>query len=292
MAQNSTGSTGVGNTKTTPECKEDKQDSAVKYWFFTYNNYTDEKMALLIEWLNGNCKNYIFQEEKGKEGTEHLQGCIELLTRQRFTALKKVVSSKIHWEPVRDITKAKDYCSKVDTRNGKTYSKGWEVKRELKLIDNLYPWQKKIISLTEEEPDDRTINWVIDRVGCKGKTALCKYMYVKNNAVIATGGGSRDIANLLKNEVENGRDLNKKTTFIFNISREVDTENMSYKAIEGVKDGLLTNTKYEAGTLVFNSPHVWIFANNEPEINKLSLDRWKIWSINEDLGLVEEDYEL
>ncbi len=52
--------------------------------------------------------------------------------------------------------------------------------------------------------------------------------------------------------------------------------NVSYQAIEDLKNGALFSTKYESGMCVFNSPHVVVFANMAPDLNKLSADRWNI----------------
>jgi len=54
---------------------------------------------------------------------------------------------------------------------------------------------------------------------------------------------------------------------------------VNYSAIESIKDGLATSAKYESTQLVFNSPHVFIFSNDLPQVHKLTLDRWKIFTI-------------
>lgn len=51
---------------------------------------------------------------------------------------------------------------------------------------------------------------------------------------------------------------------------------INYEAIEKVKDGLFFCGKYESCQVIMNSPHVFLFMNEEPEINKMSVDRWNI----------------
>lgn len=62
---------------------------------------------------------------------------------------------------------------------------------------------------------------------------------------------------------------------IFDIPRN-QGNNVSYSAIESIKNGLICNTKYETGTKVFNSPKIMVFSNMAPDLESLSEDRWKI----------------
>ena len=55
--------------------------------------------------------------------------------------------------------------------------------------------------------------------------------------------------------------------------------NVSYSAIECILNGMITNTKYETGLKVFNPPHVVVFSNYYPVMDKLSMDRWKIMEL-------------
>ncbi len=54
-----------------------------------------------------------------------------------------------------------------------------------------------------------------------------------------------------------------------------------YSAIETIKDGYCYDDRYEFKERVFDCPNVWIFTNTYPNINFLSKDRWKIWSIHQ-----------
>lgn len=264
-----------GNTiKSSTPVKQGKQ---LKYWFFTYNNYPIESIETLLVLFKKICIKFVFQKEIGESGTPHLQGCIHLHKKMRWSEFK--LSSDIHWEQVHNVRAAFDYCQKDETRDGDEIWR-WPIRTELNIITALKPWQQQIVTLTKDIPDDRTVNWIYDPVGNMGKTVFCKYMYARHDAIICTGGGAKDIACLLAILRDAGRDLNEKTTFLFNLSRT--TEGISYKGIEAVKDGLMTSQKYETSTLVFNCPHVWVLSNQEPDIHRLSGDRWKIWTIKDD----------
>lgn len=264
----------LGNTKTkSRSCNEAKK------WVFTWNNYhkTDNWKNMLQDMINSKCKKAIYGEEIAPTtNTPHLQGAIELNKKARPTTLG--LPKSIHWEVMKGNWEDNEqYCSK----DNKYYKFGFP--KELKLISQLYPWQEAIIEKCKEEPDDRTINWIVDTKGCMGKTAFTKYMIHHHKALVATAGSAKDIANLLVNSVEAGIDLNDNCVFIFNFARDCDK--ISYNALEAVKDGLMTNIKYEAKTLVFNSPHLWVFSNEYPNKSKLSEDRWKIWFITENKNL-------
>jgi hypothetical protein len=66
---------------------------------------------------------------------------------------------------------------------------------------------------------------------------------------------------------------------IFDIPR-VNKGQISYQALEQIKNGMLFNSKYESGMCRFNSPHILVFSNDEPHYESLSEDRWLI----EELG--------
>lgn len=267
-----------GTEKTLIRPKKDKKvrgNQCIKH-FFTWNNYPENAIKEFLEVMESLSKKYCFQEETGEDGTPHLQGCLWLKSKMRWSAFK--LPNTIHWESVKDWDASVVYCSKEETRTGKQYKKGFP--KELKLISVLKVWQQQIIDIIQGEVDDRLVYWIYDKEGCNGKTVFSKYLYAKMEAIIATAGGNKDIACLLSIVKGNGRDLNEKTTFVFNFPRS--TEGISYKAIESVKDGLITSVKYESSTLVFNCPHVICFSNELPNMAKLSADRWRIFTIEDE----------
>lgn len=257
-----------------------------KRWCFTLNNpkYDHETMITMF----GDVNYYVFQKEKGEKGTEHYQGYIEFKKKIRLSALKKIIN-KAHWEQAKaSRLKNIDYCTKNETKIAGPWASE-KLKKPIKIIENLLPFQADIIKMIDEEPDDRTINCLIDTNGNIGKTALIKYLCVKRDDILfATGGQAKDIFNLFYNADMNGFDMTNNFAYFLNVPR--DSKAISYKSIECIKDGLITNTKYEAGNLIFNSPHVWIMINEEPEYDKLSADRWKLWTVNEKKELIK--YEI
>lgn len=80
-------------------------------WVFTINNPTAEDKP-----LNWNVRYVVYQVEKGKEETTHLQGAVWFKQMKRLSAVKKL-SARAHWEVMRGTAQqAIDYCTKEDTR--------------------------------------------------------------------------------------------------------------------------------------------------------------------------------
>jgi len=46
--------------------------------------------------------------------------------------------------------------------------------------------------------------------------------------------------------------------------------------MEAIKNGLVTNTKYQGGTTINQRPHLIVMANFLPQVSRLSIDRWDI----------------
>lgn len=213
------------------------------------------------------CKKFTFQKEKGETtGYLHFQIFISLKQKEYFNTVKNLFPSNAHIEPVKDGWKAAKYCSKDETR----VEGPWTEKSEfLESINKLYDWQTKIRDECLKKPDDRTINWIWEEVGNKGKTQFCKYMAIKHQATILGNGAFKDIAMALPEHPK---------IVLFNITRDLE-ERFNYSALEAVKDGLIFSGKYESKTKIFNSPHVYVFANFEPRLDAMSKDRWNIVKI-------------
>lgn len=257
-------SSGVGNTNSTPEKKKTKQIAPAKRWCFTLNNY-DQNDISSINSLSSKCFIICVGKEIGEKGTPHLQGYCEFLTKLRPLSLQ--LNKGIHWEKCKGNRKENiDYCSK---ENNVIISKN--IPRKIKIIENLYPWQQDIYDLYKSDIDDRKIYWFYETEGNIGKSAFIKYMIVKHNILFCSGGKYSDIMNLVFNN-----DMDFCDCIMFDIPRAHEGH-ISYASLESIKNGMVCNTKYETGTKIFNSPHLFIFANYPPDdVDMLSKDRWVI----------------
>jgi len=250
--------------------------SASIHWVLTLNNYTEDELEVLKNtWLDGSLvSQYCVQKEIGESGTPHLQGYIAFTKKARPSEL--FACKRIHWEKCRSPKDAIAYCSKNDTFAGERWT-NIKLPKPIKLLkeEDFYEWQKDIINVIDEEPDDRTIYWYWEGKGGVGKTQFCKYLCMKRGACIMSGKASDCKYGIVKFHEETG---NYPELVIFDVPR-CNLDFISYDAIESIKNGLFFSGKYEGCQVVFNSPHVIVFANEAPDLYKLSLDRWKVSGI-------------
>ena len=67
---------------------------------------------------------------------------------------------------------------------------------------------------------------------------------------------------------------------MFNVPRSFDMEDFPYEFTEEIKDGYAASTKYESSMLEFKFPNtVIVFSNERPDKDKMSKDRWNVFSI-------------
>lgn len=269
---------GEGNTSLSLK----KQCSPAIKWCFTLNNYEEKDIKELVSSFSSNCEKFIFENEIGELLTPHLQGYILFKKKRRPSELG--ITKRIKWIKCDGSEQSNIiYCSK-DFRNGVKdvivhKSKNITIPRELLIIKTLKPWQLKLEKILSEIPNDRTINWIYETTGAVGKSTFAKYMAHTYDALYITEGKKADIINMVYNYVIN-KELN---ILILDVPRD-NGNKISYKSIEEIKNGMICNTKYETGMKIINSPHVVIFSNSFPEIDKFSLDRWNIMRIeNNDL---------
>ncbi len=246
-----------------------------KRWVFTINNPTWSDWSELLK-LEVLCTKLCLQEEVGESGTPHIQGCFHLKAKKRGSALSKILN-RAHFEMMRGTwEQAENYAQKLDTRAPGGVSWRVGLVPAPKMITQLYPWQKELVDTLDMPPDDRTILWFYDSAGGIGKTALCRMLVLTRGALIV-GGTAKDVHYTIAADAKAGKPY--PTIVILNLPRS-SQNHLSYAGVESVKDGLFNSAKYESTMVIFNPPHMVIFANEEPEYDKLSADRWSVHNLN------------
>lgn len=262
---------GTGNSKSVPIHQ-------LKHWCFTWNNYhidTEKRnvrrhnIAMLERCLGELCYMYCFQEEEGEiNHTPHLQGVISLHKRARWSEFG--LPKDIHWEKCKHVPAAYEYCSKEYTRTGEIFVKNFALPPKIPCIWK--DWQFDIDQICQTIPDDRKVYWYWSSEGKTGKSTMVKYLMLKYKAALIVSGKYSDICNLL---------FKTDTKIVcFDLPRNNGNQ-ISYSAIESIKNGMISNTKYETGFKVFDPPHVFIFANAPPDLKMLSADRWVVINIGD-----------
>jgi hypothetical protein len=262
------GSSG-GNTGTPDDITVISRSPLSKFWVFTFNNYMDhmDHMDHILLVLKSECEWYVFQEEIGESGTPHLQGTLKLKERRRMSGMKTLIGNEVHWEITKSIKGSIAYCTKLESRAGKQWVHGIDVPEDVD-VEQPRGWQLEVMDIIKDVPNKRTIHWFWEPDGCVGKTTLCKYLVVKHNALMLCGK-SNDMFQMLAKFPE------KRKLILVDVPR-CSSGFVNYGAIEQMKNGLVFSGKYEGAQLVFNCPHVIVFANVYPTVENMSLDRWSI----------------
>lgn len=127
-------------------------------------------------------------------------------------------------------------------------------------------WQRELATTLDGEADDRTILFYIDEVGNTGKSWFQRWYLTENpETTQVLGVGKRDDLAFMVDE--------SKSVFLFNIPRG-QMEFFQFAVLEMIKDRLVTSTKYHSRQKILReNAHVVVFANEYPDMAKLSEDR-------------------
>jgi len=261
-----------GNTKPQPSRQRSRK------WSFTLNNYTEEEYDTITQACNNKDWKYIIGKEVGESGTPHLQGFIEHTNAISFDLMKQILP-RAHIEKSKGTTQQNlTYCSKdndfhTNIKVEETYQdKINKYNNDLFKDITWYDWQQDILDMLETEPHRRTIHWIWDPEGNSGKSFLTRYIHWKFDTIIVNGKQS-DVFNGIKTYID--KTQNSPKAVIIDIPR-TNKEYVCYGTMEKIKDGLMYSGKYEGGVIELLPVHLIVFANFEPDKEKMSIDRWNI----------------
>lgn len=285
--------------------------SRAKHWCFTLNNYTQENVDRIID--NSDLFDYIvFGREIGDSGTPHLQGFVSFPNRVRRTHCVEKIG-QAHFTVARNIDNSIQYCKKdgdyvelgtkpsgAGSRNDLESFKNaviggcYDMKKlrndfseivakypkfcqdyvqdhiPKKLVEvfPLRPWQSALYDSLKLPPDPRKIFFIIDPVGNAGKSWFGHYYcFMHENAQVLLPGKKADMSYALDPLV--------RVLFV-DAPRSKQGEYLQYDFLEDVKNGFVFCSKYESRVKTLNAVHVVVFMNEEPDLNKLSKDRYVI----------------
>ena len=138
----------------------------------------------------------------------------------------------------------------------------------------LRPWQQDAMKYFES-PTQRQVIWIRGNRGNEGKTWFQNYAqsFFGYHRVCRLDLRIKhaNICNVLKK-----RTLGTIDIFLFNDSRSVSGDELNlYRILEDIKDGQATTSKYNNDNIRFKTPNtVMVFSNHDPNLKKLSEDRW------------------
>lgn len=289
--------------------------SRSKNWCFTLNNpaQTDEDRLMgltnVVDFL-------VFGREVGESGTPHLQGFVCFPSRKRLSQVISILGqchctiARNVQNSIAYCKKDGDYETlgtepearqgqgqrndlelfKADVKQGnvdlksirelhsEVYAKytrfcieyvNDHMKGERVVEHPLRTWQSELNTYLNGEINDREIVFVVDIIGNKGKSWFFRY-YEQNhedNCQIILPGKKLDMAMVL----EPG-----KRSYLFDCPRSKQGEFIQYDFLEEIKNGNVFSGKYESKIKRFKTPHVVVAMNEEPDMSKLSSDRYRI----------------
>jgi len=154
--------------------------------------------------------------------------------------------------------------------------------REEYATASLHPWQRDLENLINEPPHPRKISWIWEVTGNVGKSWMAKYLATNHGAIVMTSGKRTDMAYIFTMSP-------KKDIVIFDLSRTgAPTEGRehfldgAYSLAEDIKNGMVTNMKYESQMVLTKGSHVIFFANFSPDLSKWSADRYDVTQLDAD----------
>lgn len=250
----------------------------------------EEYKNLLKKWA----KKWVFQKEQSDSGYIHYQGRISLIKARRESEIKNVLRRAGHldyFQYIKPTTteehkKEAFYATKEDTRIEGPFSNEDQeryIPRQIREITSLRPFQSSIIERANEW-DTRSINVIYCEHGNMGKSILVGYLRAYGI------GRALPPVNDYKDLLRMVCDLPTSNCYLFDMPRSLNKDRLYqfFSAVETIKDGYAYDDRYQFKEKVFDCPNIWIFTNTLPDFNMLSLDRWKLWTIDEKFSLVEK----
>lgn len=280
VTDGSKGSKQGGNTK--PPASGRKREIQAKRWVFTWNNYPSQWMEQ-VEHILPRLAKWIFTQEVGESGTPHIQGFIEGKTKLRpFGLLPK----QVHWEKAKGNDEQQIQYITKKPMGPVHHSENMRPPKKIPLLEyeDMHPWQQRFYTLAlsqlaGEYTNDREIFWVWERTGGYGKSALVKLLCARNGAMITSGKATDMKYMIVKQHEKTGK---FPEIVLFDVPRS-SLGYISYTGIEEIKNGCFASTKYECSVVVMCSPLVIVFANEPPDYSQMSMDRWNVIELTNDM---------
>lgn len=284
-----------------------------KQWCFTLNNYTPADLDNLSSPPQEEVAYLIYGKEVGASGTPHLQGTVCFQSRKRLRQVIQIIG-QAHCSITRNLLQSIEYCKKEgdffefgnipNQESGKrtdieafkeTVKKGVTCLKELRDRHSeicakyprfvvefvtdwkekipvephpLRPWQAELYGKLILPPIEREIMFIVDLEGNQGKSWFCRYYCdLHENAQIILPGKKADMAMILREDCK---------VFFFDCPRSKQGEFIQYDLLEEVKNGFVFSGKYQSVIKKFKTPHVVVCMNEQPDMTKLSSDRYNI----------------
>lgn len=293
--------------------------SQAKHWAFTLNNYTEDDERR-IQRASGQVAYLVYGREVSSTGTPHLQGFVSLRKKLRLSQVRTLLGCAAHYEIARDPRHAAEYCKKDgDTYESGEPPRGRGSRSDLELFKDsvkagcfdikvlrethssvfarygefcqkymsdrapvpelpmhaLRPWQANLNRKLNLSPDSRSIIFCVDKTGNTGKSWFAHYYTLlhreSNNVQVVLPGKKADMIYSLQNGL--------RVVFL-DCPRSKQGDVIQYDFLEELKNGYLFSPKYYSEYRRFGPMHVCVMMNEDPDMTKLSADRYDLHDMN------------
>ena len=247
-----------------------------------------------IKLLQPLAKRWVFQLEACPEtDRHHFQGRMSLIKKRRQPELCGVLNaSDLRGMDVSESSnesKSREifYAMKQETRldgpwSDVSYHPPPYIPRQYRgLIDRLYPWQQTVLD-SRLQFEDRLIDVIVDPTGCNGKSTVASLGRLYFGCLdLPPISDHKELLQIVENTLR-AKDCRTPGIVFVDCPRSLDQKRMGpyFIAIEQIKKGYVADVRYHFTDWDFDSPRVWVFMNHHPNVNAVSLDRWRFHFID------------
>ena len=250
--------------------------------------------------LNGWCRKWVFQEEKGHEtGYEHWQCRVYTIHKYTLAGMKTKLAMGDgpmhaiggHWSITSGGVHQNNqfnYVMKEDSRvDGPWRDSDYEdpplLTRQLQNFHNkieqtgFYPWQQTLLDIIEVD-DDRYINLILDVHGNIGKSIMEEYIEYHQL------GFGIPCMRVMEDIMQFCFSFRAQKTYLIDMPRGMKKDKLGdfYAGLECLKNGVVYDKRYTGKKRRFDRPQVVVFTNTLPELSLMSMDRWRIYEMQPD----------
>lgn len=217
------------------------------------------------------CERFVIGNETGQGGYEHYQIRVVFKAPKELATVRNQfadVCDCIHWTKTSKNGRNFEYVKK----EGKFFC-SWEGALRKFALLNLNEWQSQAQEFWNNQ-NERQI-CVIQGEGNDGKSWFAKYMEATHQADVCpvTDGDPSNYIEYCQKHPCKG--------YIFDVPRadSIKSKKAMWRAIEQIKNGLLYDRRYTSTKTWIEPPRIIVFANDLPDRENLSADRWQIFAI-------------
>lgn len=227
----------------------------------------------LMSTLDRECDRYVIGKETGADGYKHYQIRMVCKVPKELSTVHNMLARDNPYcqgwvTPTSQEGRNFNYCEKEGD-----FIRSWEKALRRFATLELNDWQAQLKEIWEHE-NERQCTVVYEPNGNVGKTYFAKHMVATHRAEYVPPMG--DAMDLMAFALEK-----PARAYIFDMPRSesVKQKKGMWSAVEQIKNGFIYDKRYKFRSTWIEPPKVLVFCNEEPPTETLSLDRWRLYTI-------------